>query len=699
MLNGLNSQQRDAVLYANGALLILAGAGSGKTKVITHRFAYLTNILKVPATSILAMTFTNKAAMEMKERIERLIGKSHKGLWIGTFHALSSRLLRREIDRLGFSRDFVIYDEDDSYNLIRSILREFKMHEALYKGIASRITSLKASLIGPQEFLESGNGFDFDEKFARVYVRYQDKLRENNALDFDDLIMHVVKLFEMYSEVLNKYHKEFSHIMIDEFQDTNIAQYRLASLLAGGHRNICVVGDDDQGIYKFRGANVGNILTFEKDFPECRLIRLEQNYRSTQTILNGASSVIARNPDRKPKKLWTERDEGEKICCCITDDENEEARYIARSIRELYLKGKYSYGDFGVLYRTNFQSRVLEEALRVHGIPYRVIGGVSFYQKREIKDIVSYLKVINNPKDSVSLKRIINYPQRGIGDATIGRIENEAKKKDKSLFETMKCIVSGNVHPKLKEKIRDFVKTMEELIASKGIALPKLLWLILEKTEYLKWVEEERVENLMEFINSSEGKDLQGLIDTASLFTATDEPHGGNSVSLMTLHSVKGLEFPVVFIAGVEDGLLPHFHTIKNPEELYEERRLFYVGITRAKDILILSGARKRRIYASLQEQRSSRFLSEIPCEYCHYIEKVPVSTSLSKAVSQDSRAKDFFLSSPFVAGVRVRHPRWGVGVVRDSYGETDDIKVMVNFPSVGIKRLSLKFANLEMLQ
>lgn len=699
ILNDLNPQQKDAVLHTDGALLILAGAGSGKTKVITHRFAYLTNVLKVPATSIVAMTFTNKAAMEMRERIERLTGKNHNGLWIGTFHALSNRLLRKEIGRLGFGRDFVIYDEDDSHNLIRSILKELKMHEALYKGISSRITSLKASLISPQEFLESGNSFDFDEKFARVYVRYEDKLRENNALDFDDLIMHAVKLFEMHPDVLNEYQKKFSHIMIDEFQDTNIAQYRLSKLLAGGQKNICVVGDDDQSIYKFRGANVENMLAFEKDFPGCRIIRLEQNYRSTQTILNGASSVIARNPQRKPKKLWTEREEGEKIYCCITDDEIEEARYIARSIKEFYLKGRYSYGDFCVLYRTNFQSRVLEEALRVYGIPYRVIGGVSFYQRREIKDIVSYLKVINNPMDSVSLKRIINCPPRGIGDAAIARIENEARKKDKGLFETMRYIVNSGVHSRLKEKIRVFVKTMEELMECRRIALPRLLWLILEKTEYLKWVEEERVENLMEFISSSEGKDLQGLIDTASLFTGIDEPHGVNSVSLMTIHSVKGLEFPVVFIAGVEDGLLPHFHAIKNPEGLYEERRLFYVGITRAKDILILSGARKRKVYTSSQKQKPSRFLSEIPYKFCHYIEKVPVSATLSDAVSQDSRTKDFFPSSPFVTGVRVRHPKWGVGVVRDRYGESDDIKVMVNFPSVGIKRLSLKFANLEMLQ
>jgi len=697
MLNDLNPRQREAVLHREGPLLILAGAGSGKTKVISHRFAYLTSALKVPATSILTMTFTNKAAMEMRERIERLTNKTHKGLWVGTFHALSGRLLRRDIERLGFGRDFVIYDEDDSRSLIRFILKEFKMHEALYKGIAGRISSLKASLIGPQEFLANEDSFDFDEKFVRVYVRYQDKLKENNALDFDDLIMQAVRLFEMYPEVLKRYHKEFSYIMIDEFQDTNKAQYRLSRLLAEGHRNICVVGDDDQSIYRFRGANMGNIMAFEGDFPGCRVIRLEQNYRSTQTILKGASSVIAQNPERKTKRLWTERDKGEKIYCCITDDENKEALYIAKSIRELYLKGRYPYGDFAVLYRTNSQSRALEEAMRVYGIPYRVIGGVGFYQRREIKDIVSYLKVINNPADSVSLKRIINSPPRGVGDATIARIEDEAKKKDRGLFETMRYVVNSNAHPTLKEKIRDFVKTMEELIASRQTPLRRLLWLILEKTEYLKWAGEERSENILEFINSSEGKDLQGLIDTVSLFTGIDEPHGGESVSLMTLHSVKGLEFPVVFITGVEEGLLPHFHATCNPEELYEERRLFYVGITRAKDLVFLSGARKRKTYASPQERRLSRFLSEIPQEYCHYIERV--SLPPSGTVCMDVKGVGPSHPSPFVTGVRVKHPKWGIGVVRDSYGKTDDIKVMVNFPSVGIKRLLLKSANLEMLQ
>ncbi|MBI4839154.1 MAG: DUF3553 domain-containing protein [Nitrospirae bacterium] len=574
------------------------------------------------------------------------------------------------------------------------------MHEAIYKGIASKISSLKAALIGPHEFLNNETSFDFDEKFARVYVRYQDELKKNNALDFDDLILHTVRLFEEHPAALNKYNKEISHIMVDEFQDTNTAQYRLSKLLAGAHKNLCVVGDDDQSIYRFRGADVRNIMSFEKDFSSARVIKLEQNYRSTQVILDAAAGVISQNPVRKLKKLWTEKNEGEKLYYCIANSENDEARYIAKSIRELYLKGKYSYSDFAVLYRMNLQARALEEALRVYGMPYRIIGGVSFYQRREVKDIISYLKVINNPKDSVSLKRIINCPPRGIGDTTTARIENEAKKKNKSFFDAMKSLSSSSDSAALKEKITDFIEIIDELTAKRGMALPQLIRLVLEKTGYIKWVEKERIENLTEIIRLAEGMNLQELIDTASLFSGADERVDGNCITLMTLHSAKGLEFPVVFIAGVENGLLPHFHAIKNPEELHEERRLFYVGITRAKDILILSSAKKRRLYSSMQELEPSRFLSEIPsgCYFYTGMMPIPMVESVARITPKRSRTVEFPAPSIFLPGVRVKHPKWGIGVVRDSYGETDDVKVMVNFSTVGVKRLSLKFANLERL-
>ncbi len=696
LISGLNSQQKDAVLHTNGPLLILAGAGSGKTKVITHRFAYLTAAEKIAPTSILAMTFTNKAAKEMKERIESITKTSTKGLWIGTFHSLSARILRKEIDNIGYSSDFCIYDESDSGNLVRSILKEFKIHEALYRGISSKISSLKASLVGPDELLANEDSYGFDEKFARVYVRYQNELKKNNALDFDDLIMLTVKLCEEHPAVLKKYQKEFSHIMIDEFQDTNASQYRLTALLAGKQKNICVVGDDDQSIYKFRGAEVGHIRNFKKDFKKTKTIRLEQNYRSTQNILDIADSIIAGSPDRMPKKLWTDKGKGEKIYHCTTINEKEEARYIAQSIKELYLKGKYSYKDIAILYRVNQQSRVLEEAMREVGQPYKIFGGISFYQRKEIKDIISYLKVLANPDDSVSLKRIVNCPPRLIGTTTVTRVENEARKREEGLYKTMKHIITNSGYTNsLKDKLRDFVLMTEELIENRDINLSELIEMIYEKSGYLEWVEEGKVEILKELVSAAEGKDLRSFLDNASLFSGLDESGSEDSVSLMTLHSAKGLEFPVVFLAGIEDGLVPHFHAIKDPDELEEERRLFYVGITRAQDMLVLSGAKKRRLYTSVQEQQPSRFLTDIPSGCYHCIEKRPRGDA---AISSSSVKIPVNLlnRSPFAAGARVKHPKWGVGVVRDTYGETDDVKVMVNFPSVGMKRLSLKFANLE---
>jgi DNA helicase-2/ATP-dependent DNA helicase PcrA len=699
ILKDLNPQQKNAVLQMAGPLLVLAGAGSGKTRVITHRFAYLSSKPNISPSSILCMTFTNKAAREMRERIKKLLGKSMKGTWIGTFHALSNRILRKEIEHLGFTRDFVIYDDHDSCSLIRSILKEFKIHEALYKGITSKINSLKASLIGPEEFLNITNKEDrygFDEKFSRVYLRYQEELKKNNALDFDDLILFTVKLFEEHPHILKRYNSDFPYIMVDEFQDTNLAQYRLSFLLAGSKKNICVVGDDDQSIYRFRGAEVKNILTFEKDFPKTKTIRLEQNYRSTQNIIDGASKIISRNSLRKPKKIWSDRDKGEKIYYCITNNEIEEAKYIARSIKELYQKGKHSYGDFAVLYRIHAQSRILEEILREEGLTYRVIGGVSFFQRKEVKDIVSFLKVIANPSDSISLKRIINCPPRGIGATSLNRIENEARKKDRSLFETMKQISSGNgAATGLKEKISGFVKTLEELTRYKNGDMQKLIRQIFDKTGYLEWAGEERAENLIEFTGFAKGKSLQSVIDTSSLHSSTDETHEGDFISLMTLHSAKGLEFPVIFITGVEDGLLPHFHAIDKSEELQEERRLFYVGMTRAKDLLILSSAKRRKLYATMQRQKPSRFLDEMPtkCYFC--IEKKPKKEAVVASVDLPASMKN---SMPFFAGVRVKHPKWGVGVVRDCYGDCDDQKVMVNFSSVGVKRLSLKFAHLEKL-
>lgn len=693
LLKDLNPRQRDAVLHTGSPLLVLAGAGSGKTRVITHKFAYLAKAKKLSPNSILTVTFTNKAADEMKGRISHLIGKGADISWIGTFHSQCNRILRREIKALGYNNSFVIYDDDDQGNLVRHILKEFKIYEAMYRGVVSRISSLKSSLISPTDFLSRTNGFGFDEKLARVYVRYQDELKRCNVLDFDDLIMLTVKLFEENPDLLAKYHDMFAYLLVDEFQDTNYAQYRLLKLLASGD-NICAVGDDDQSIYKFRGADVANILNFEKDFPGAAVIKLEQNYRSTQNILDVSGAVIACNPTRKPKKLWTERGQGEKVNHCWLNTEGEEAKHIASVIKELYLKGRYNYKDFAVLFRVNFQARAVEDALREELIQYRVMGGISFYHRKEIKDIVSYMRLVINPDDDVSLRRIINCPPRGIGAATLSKLEHEAKKKSLSLFHTIKAIVKANgVAVSTREKLNGFVHLVEKIISADYGSASDMLKEIVDRTGYAEFIGEEKSHNIYELIASAEGKNINEFSDSAALVTAMDSRNSENAVSLMTLHSTKGLEFPVVFVAGLEDGLLPYFKALKNKEELSEERRLFYVGMTRARDILWLTGAKKRRLYTKIQEQEPSRFLNDIPQQCCQWTEKSaspqPVAAPLKRIVK---------LSVPrlYVAGCRVKHPKWGQGVVRECYGDGDEQKVMVNFPNVGIKRLCLRFANLE---
>src|SRR4030042_1195620 len=437
-MHDLNPQQKEALAYTDGPLLVFAGAGSGKTRVIAHKFSHLVKSKRLSPDSIFTVTFTNKAAKEMKERINGLLDKDCNSSCIGTFHAQCNRMLRKEIKTLGYNNNFSIYDEDDQYNLIRHILKEFKMYEALYKGIVSRINILKSFLIGPEEFLSSGDGFGFDEKLAKVYVRYQDELMKGNVLDFDDLIMLTVKLFEDNSRLLKKYQDMFSYILVDEFQDTNFAQYYLLKLLAYARKKICVVGDDDQSIYKFRGANVNNILNFANDFPDAKIIKLEQNYRSTQHILNVSGAVISQNPKRKRKRLWTKRGLGEKVHYCWVNTSEDEAKYVAKVIKDYYLKGAYNYRDFSIFYRVNLQSRVLEDALRDEGLPYRVLGSISFYQRKEIKDILSYMRLSLNYGDNVSFRRIINSPPRGIGLATLTKIEHEAKKKSLPLFDALK---------------------------------------------------------------------------------------------------------------------------------------------------------------------------------------------------------------------------------------------------------------------
>ena len=489
-----------------------------------------------------------------------------------------------------------------------------KIYEALSRGIVSRISFLKSSLIGPEKFLASGEGFGFDEKLAKVYVRYQDELNRSNALDFDDLIMLTVKLFTENPKILGRYQQKLSYILVDEFQDTNFAQYYLLKLLASSHKKICVVGDDDQSIYKFRGADVSNILNFEHDFPGAKLIKLEQNYRSTQHILNVSGAVISRNLRRQSKKLWTEKGSGEKVHFCWFRTYEDEARCTAKAIKEYYLKGAFNYRDFAVLYRVNLQSRALEDAMRDEGIPYRILGGISFYQRKEIKDIISYMRVAFNRGDNVSFRRIINTPPRGIGAAILNRIEQDAKKKSLPLFDTVKSNLRGDHFTQaVKAKLGDFIKMIERVSSAKYKSAADMVRTMYEKSGYAEVLDEERVKNIEELISSAEGMDIKEFLDRVSLITSFDDTCGEDCISLMTLHNAKGLEFPVVFIIGIEEGVLPYFKAMKNEEEIAEERRLFYVGMTRAKDVLWLTGATKRRLYAKFQDQEPSRFLRDIP--------------------------------------------------------------------------------------
>ncbi len=705
LISGLNPQQKEAVTYNEGPLLVLAGAGSGKTRVITYKYAYLCKKEKLTPKKILTVTFTNKAAREMKDRIVSLTGRSSlDGHWIGTFHSQCLRILKKECKALGYKPDFVIYDEDDACSLVRHILKEMNLYEALFKGVYGRISALKASLIDPEEFMGKGNGFDFDEKLARIYVRYQDELKRSNAMDFDDLIMLTVKLFKDYPEILEKYQKAFEFILVDEFQDTNTAQYELIKLLADAHKRVSVVGDDDQSIYRFRGAEVTNVYKFEEEFPETRVVKLEQNYRSCQNILEVSWAVISKNPNRKEKKLYSERGEGEKVYFYWLSSEEEEANYVASKIREIYLKGKYGYNDIAILYRINLQSKALEEALRRERIPYKVVGATAFYERREIKDLIAYLRLIHNPHDNVSLRRVINVPSRGIGAATLQKIEKISTKKGLSLYGALKQIVSDKSTAKsVKEKLQEFLGLIEELRKIRDRSVSEILKEIDLRTGYSEGLPEERIENIAQLMATTEGRSLGEFLEEMAIMSRQEDSPEEGKVSLMTMHMAKGLEFPVVFVVGLEEGLMPYFKATDSPEALCEERRLFYVAMTRAKDLLVLSGARKRRVFSKLQEQKPSRFLVDVPKDCCTWIEKSPcVMVSKDgngvnrKAVRKDVLPDKPNQTVPFKTGCRVRHPKWGIGVVRDCYGEGDDIKVCVNFPKFGLKKLALKYVQLE---
>ncbi len=720
-VKGLNPRQKEAVEHWDGPLLILAGAGSGKTKTVTHRIAHLIHARGVNPSSILAVTFTNKAAGEMRQRVEQLLGRSARGMWISTFHSACARMLREHIDVMGYSRSFNVIDSSDSVNLIKACMKDMGISERLFspRAVASRISVLKGRIVTPEEFESSGAGANpFDAKVIKIYPVYQERLKASNALDFDDMLMLTVLLLTRNPKVLSKYTGLFEHLLVDEYQDTNPAQYKLIKLLAGKKKNVCVVGDDDQSIYRFRGADLRNILEFEKDFPNAKVVRLEQNYRSTQTILDASWSLVCNNAGRKPKKLWTELGQGDKVNYMRVPDETAEACLITDTIKK-ELDAGASLSDFAVLYRTNTQARTIEEAFRKKGIPYRVVGGMKFFDRKEIKDVVCYLKVLSNPQDSVSLKRIVNTPPRGIGEATLKKAAQLALPDNTPLIECLERLLDDDgLAGGSKRSIRAFLELMAGFISAKDSLSPsELARKVVEDTRYLSYLKESldleaesKTENINELISSIEefeenfeSRSLNDYLMHVSLLADWDTTNTDKqAVTLMTLHLSKGLEFPNVFIAGVEEGLIPHAHSNSSDAEVEEERRLMYVGMTRAKKNLWLLNAVTRRLAGLTQSNRESRFIEELPAELlaCRKvgIAKKPIATAYPGVPQYRLPKRGQDPHGPkclYKTGSRVSHPVWGSGVVEKTEGKGEALKVTVQFKSVGKKKLMAKMANL----
>jgi DNA helicase-2/ATP-dependent DNA helicase PcrA len=733
LLNDLNPVQQKAVLETEGPLLVFAGAGSGKTRVLTYRIAYLIQEKRVAPWNIFAVTFTNKAADQMRERVEKLLGRSAKGTWISTFHSACARILRQHIDRLGFKRNFAIYDDQDQERHLKTIMKELNLDFKMFppRAIQSGLDQLKNEGVTPDRF--SPNPYNiFQKRLALVYQRYQEDLYRNNALDFGDLLTFVTILFRRFPEVLRSYQNLCRYVMVDEFQDTNLIQYQLIRQMVETHRNIFVVGDDDQSIYRWRGAEVGNILNFEKDFPEANVITLEQNYRSTQNILDAAGQVVRKNRYRKEKKLWTENPGGDPLTFYVAEDETDEARSVAQKIMALSReKSVRSYHDLAVFYRINAQSRAIEDELVKNRIPYTVVGGMKFYERKEIKDVLAYLKLIDNPSDGLSLKRIINVPPRGIGEKTLEKIEAFSKERRLPLYEGLKQAVGEDwLPPAVTTKMKEFVQSIEAFRKEAGVlTLSQLTLALLAKTEYLQRLKEEgtdvafsKMENIDELINvlmgleqGEEKVSLESFLDKVSLVTDVDlYEDKGNRVSLMTLHCAKGLEFPVVFIVGIEEGLLPHYRRGEEIEDMEEERRLFYVGMTRAE---------VRSTFGVGRANLPSRFLDELPVELMQFEEKegkmeslfsqeVPwreeddqterMAGDVSQEISFPERSgvvlspEGFF---PLKIGMRVRHSKFGEGRVKSVEGVDENQKATIVFGTVGSKRLKVCSAHLDILE
>ncbi|AZO96263.1 DNA helicase PcrA [Halocella sp. SP3-1] len=717
ILKGLNPEQQKAVEHLNGPLLVLAGAGSGKTRVLTRRIAYLIDHYRVSPYNILAVTFTNKAAEEMKERVASLLDSLGGTIWVSTFHSFCVRILRRDITKIGYSDNFVIYDTSDQKTVVKGVFKELNIDPKRTKpaAVLAEISHAKNELISVEEY-QAGSGDYFSQISAPVYQRYQDRLKENNALDFDDLIMKTVDLFREYPLVLEHYQERFKYISVDEYQDVNTAQYQLVHLLAAKYRNLCVVGDPDQGIYGFRGADIKNILNFEKDYTDTKIIKLEQNYRSKEKILEAAHSVIANNISRKEKKLWTDRGEGEDINLYVAQNEKDEASYICKSIGELLERG-YNYGDIAILYRTNAQSRALEDSLVKYAIPYQIIGGLRFYDRMEIKDILAYLRVIYNSDDDISLQRIINRPKRGIGDGTIAKLERYASEQGISLYQAgLRAEEITDLTGAYQKRVKNFFSMMEEFREYAGEnTVDRLTDKILKETSYKGQLEKQgtveaktRLENIQElfsvmqeFLNNGEDNSLAGFLEEVSLISDVDTMEDTEQfIVLMTFHAAKGLEFPVVFMIGMEEGIFPHANSMFEVEGIEEERRLCYVGITRAMEKLYLSRARERMRFGEYQANPPSQFLQEIPDELLierdsiFNIDKVDEDPSNDKVVSTDKN-RHAAKRQNYKVGDRVLHPKWGIGEVLEINNERS-LELKIKFSRGKARTLLAEYAPIQ---
>ena len=700
---GLNEMQRRAVECVEGPLLVLAGAGSGKTRVITHRIAYLLEQNLAKPWEVLALTFTNKAAEEMRARVAQLVG-TIPGMWISTFHAAAVRILRAHAELLGLSSSFVIYDDGDQMTLMRNVMKDLNLDSTQFKprGMLAAISRAKNELLDEDQYEETADNF-YTRTVARVYKSYQERLRLHNALDFDDLLFYVVKLLREQPAVLSHYQQKFRYILVDEYQDTNRAQYEIVLLLAGEHRNLCVVGDDDQSIYQFRGADIRNILGFERDWPDATVVKLEENYRSSGNILAAAYHVVKHNQGRKEKKLWTRRDEGEPVIVHAAEDEHQEARFVTGEIRRL----SSQYEQFAVLYRTNAQSRALEEALIRENIAYQIIGGVRFWERKEVKDILAYLRVLDNPADDISLLRIINVPRRGIGSRTIERLQALAAERNCPLAEILPAAQEAGLTSAPLKKVSEFTALLENLHKMREyLSLDELVEQVITKSGYLEDLRSERTEqaqsreeNLREFITvaqefqrTSEEQTLTAFLTQLALLTDLDtlSQEDAPRVVLMTLHAAKGLEFPVVFMTGMEEGLFPHMRSFETADGIEEERRLCYVGITRAQQLLYLTYVRHRNIFGSMMHGLPSRFLREIPPSLLQEAE----STTRPTAAAAPGEAGEL------TVGDKVEHSKWGRGEVRSVDALSDgDIVLTIFFPSLGLKKVIARYAPLRKVE